>query len=317
MAIVRTDNTHYSGIAAAIRSLHEGEETYTPAEMAEYLSTKGTSLKPWNIAKGVTIFGVTGTLEFDDSQWPPDAPIDEDEVDVTVKKYDVRADITDKFVLMQDDGNITVGYPLKEIDTNMAFYNGHKLPDVGTGATVYIFTRDGEYIYYQLRKGCEAYSYVMWDNDRQIYVLTGSGDSAQHWTRWVLKDGAWESEYSSNILGSSLVNIGGEGIEVIWAGADILAEDMTVLHSAAACTYVQEAKDLFTITSYDEETTEFKARCWLRASYHTTGEHAGQITIDDFVSTESEGWNYIKNIRYCTRDALYFGDEVVWSKNTA
>ena len=46
MAIVMTKRANYEGIASALRSLHNGEETYTPAEMAEYLATQGTELKP-------------------------------------------------------------------------------------------------------------------------------------------------------------------------------------------------------------------------------------------------------------------------------
>lgn len=315
MAYVKTDDSHYRNIASAIRSLHDGEETYTPEEMAEYLSTEGAGLKPWNVAKGVTIFGVTGTLDVDNSKWPTNAPIEEDVVDITVKKYDVRADINDKFVLMQDDGNITVGYPLKEIETNKAFYNGHKLPDIGNAATLYIFRRKtGEYIYYTLNKGCEAYTYIAWNSESQQYFMYRSQDSAQHWSRYALgSNGVWSYEDGTGYYGTSMVTIG--DVEVIWIGSDILNTDKTVLHHAAAYTYAQEANDLFTITSYDEDTTEFKARCWLRASYHTTGEYAGQITIDDFMYSESEGWNYIKNIRYCTRDALYFGDRIIWPKD--
>lgn len=62
MAYVKTDDTNYTNIASAIRGLHNGEETYTPGEMADYLSTEGAALKPWNVRAGVTIFGVTGTL---------------------------------------------------------------------------------------------------------------------------------------------------------------------------------------------------------------------------------------------------------------
>lgn len=56
-----TDDSHYKAISNAIRALNGGTETYTPAEMAEYLATQGVELKPENIRKDVTIFGVTGT----------------------------------------------------------------------------------------------------------------------------------------------------------------------------------------------------------------------------------------------------------------
>ena len=63
MAFVKTDDAHYKGIAAAIRAMHGGADTYTPAEMAAYLEAGSAAVKPWNIAKGVTIMGVEGTLE--------------------------------------------------------------------------------------------------------------------------------------------------------------------------------------------------------------------------------------------------------------
>lgn len=313
MAYIRTDDSHYKAIAGAIRALHEGEEGYTPAEMAEYLSTEGTSLKPWNIAKGISIFGVTGTLEPNSGKWPGPAP--EDEIDTAVKKTDVRADTTDKFVLMQDDGNITVGYPLKDVYTGMAFYNGVKLPDIGNGATYYIFRRDsdGAYIYLKFNKGCEAYSYIMWSVPQQEYQMVRREAEAIYYSIYVLKDGVWKYE-DGNGTGSGISLGRACKGELIWAGSDVYNADDTVLHHASYYTYAPEDDVSFTITAYDPVTTEFKARCWLRAAYHTTGSLAGQITVDSFVDTESGGWNFIKNMRYCTRDALYYGEQVIWQK---
>ena len=68
----------------------------------------------------------------------------------------------------------------------------------------------------------------------------------------------------------------------------------------------------FEITYYDPTTTNFKAVGWRRVSKHTTGELAGQITKDDFTRQESGGWNYLKNIRYCTREKLYYKGVEVW-----
>ena len=64
--------------------------------------------------------------------------------------------------------------------------------------------------------------------------------------------------------------------------------------------------DDFTITSYDPITAEFKATGAIRMAYHTTGESVGTWTLDDFTSAESGGWNYLKNIRSCTRKKLYY-----------
>ena len=70
--------------------------------------------------------------------------------------------------------------------------------------------------------------------------------------------------------------------------------------------------DEFEITWYDPVTTEFRAKGWRRVSYHTTGEHADTYTTDDFTTQESGGWNYLKNIRMCTRAALYYNGVEIW-----
>ena len=53
-------------------------------------------------------------------------------------------------------------------------------------------------------------------------------------------------------------------------------------------------------------------RGWRPAGKHTTGELAGQITKDDFTTQESGGLNYLRNIRSCTREKLYFQDVEIW-----
>lgn len=73
--------------------------------------------------------------------------------------------------------------------------------------------------------------------------------------------------------------------------------------------------DDFEITYYDPVTTEFKAVGWRRVSKHTTGENAGKITRDNFTRVESGGWNYLKNIRSCTREKLYYKGVEVWPNN--
>lgn len=104
------------------------------------------------------------------------------------------------------------------------------------------------------------------------------------------------------------------------ATADASAYDLMVLaQDDGNITYCYLAKDTqnspFTITSYDPITTEFKAKGWRRLSYHTTGEQAGTWTYDDFTDTESGGWNYLKNIRSCSRDKLYYNGVEVWPNN--
>lgn len=73
--------------------------------------------------------------------------------------------------------------------------------------------------------------------------------------------------------------------------------------------------DEFEITFYDPATTEFKAKGWRRVSWHTTGENAGTYTRDNFRTEESGGWNYLKNIRSCTREKLYYQGIEIWPNN--
>ena len=184
MAFVKTDDVHYKGIAAAIRGIHGKEDTYTPPEMAAFIAAGGVNIKPWNIPEGLTVMGVEGTMKLPVTQtFPSDLPVTEEEVDEEVRKDDADAPVEDKFVLIDDNGNITTGYM-----------------------------------------------------------------------------------------------------------------------------YGEE----FEITYYDPVTTEFKAKGWRRVSYHTTGENAGTYTRDNFRYAESGGWNYLKNIRMCTREKLYYNGVEVW-----
>lgn len=99
--------------------------------------------------------------------------------------------------------------------------------------------------------------------------------------------------------------------------ADVSTFDLMVLaQDDGNITYCYLAKDTqtvpFEITSYDQITTEFKAKGWRRLSYHTTGADAGTWTYDDFTDAESGGWNYLKNIRSCAREKLYYNGVEVW-----
>lgn len=73
--------------------------------------------------------------------------------------------------------------------------------------------------------------------------------------------------------------------------------------------------DDFSIIDYDPATTEFKAIGWRRVSWHTTGESAGTFSTKSFLDEASTGWNYLNNIRRCTRETLYYNDVEVWPNN--
>ena len=68
----------------------------------------------------------------------------------------------------------------------------------------------------------------------------------------------------------------------------------------------------YEITSYNPINTDLAAKGAVRMAYHTTGENAGQWTFDDFTNEASAGENYLKNIRSCTRDKLYYKGYEVW-----
>lgn len=236
----------------------------------------------------------------------------EDDIDAYVGEHYPDVDTGNKFILTDSRGNITIGYPLDGVPTGMAYYNGVLLPDIGNASTHYIFKRDADnaYIYVCFNRGCETYSYIMWDEPRQQYSMVRREDEPIYYSIYVLENGVWKYE-DGNGTGSG-ISLGRACIgELIWAGSDVYNADDTVLHYASSYTYVPSG-DAFTITSYDPATTEFKARCWLRVSYRVAGEMAGKPDPELFIDTESGGMNYIKNIRYCTLDGLYYNGEEIW-----
>ena len=145
-------------------------------------------------------------------------------------------------------------------------------------------------------------------------------DGSTHWaasgtyTRYRVRPSAGETEWTLMEEESEITstNVGSDyniGSNVKWANFDVLNEDGT-LYLAASDPI--ELTGGFQITYYDPTTTEFKAIGWRRQSFHTTGENAGKWTHDNFYDTPSKGWNYLKNIRSCTRDKLYYKGYEVW-----
>lgn len=97
------------------------------------------NLKPWNIRKGKTLFGITGTAEIAVStDVPPDIPAKKDDADAAYEENvgeaptDSDGNELDMMVLADDDGNITYGY-FADGDgaangNGTALYNGVELP---------------------------------------------------------------------------------------------------------------------------------------------------------------------------------------------
>lgn len=302
MAIVKTNSVHYEGIADALRGLHDGEETYTPAEMAEYLATQGTELKPENIVYGATVFGVEGTMLPD----PPPPP---------------GLETADIMFLKDDMDNLTWGFMSKDPIPGMYNYAGAILPEMPalpsdfTGTTGVILAEYDDYgqiIHADLYR-CRAIDIGIWQN-----LMTSS--SWLH-SEYDISTGAW-SEYelrsyspSTDLIDpyTTMVNIGDR--DVVWCNKDIHAQNV---YQDPLGLWRKADPDAFpasfALTAYNYDTTEFRAIGWVRVAYHTTGPDAGKFTYHDYLTSPSTGWNYIKNVRRCTRDALEFHNKYVWYK---
>ena len=327
MAYVQTDRAHYEGIASALRSLHDGEETYTPAQMAEYLSTQGVELKPENIAEGVTIFGVTGTMRYPlYDEWPDGIP-PEPEFDEVAKGIDPNAAKMDKMLLMDDKGNVTVGYMSNTSLTNGVVgiydYNGAAFPKVPAW-------NESAYPYACL---FVTYSSAGAITSAKLYCMRGqsgydptSGYLCSNGSSWAIYDySASTGQWNGPTYGSSSAVYSPHGVatpglsqELIWANKDVKKyhgyANGTAAHIGSEVVLAGSTPTTakFTITAYNYRTTDFRAIGWIRVAYHTTGQHAGQYTVDDFRSAESGGSNFIQNVRWCSRASLSYMGTTVW-----
>lgn len=347
MAIVITDDKHYTDIASAIRAKNGSTTKYRPDEMANAISglSGGTyqektatptgeqfdvlpddgydalskvtvagdsALKPWNIPEGTTIYGVVGTAKLAVSTDPPaDLPVSKDDADAALVENDATADTSayDLMVLAQDDGNITYCYLDK--GNGKCLYNGVELPEINS-----VWTDKETYPYAFIFKKRDTTDYFCglvltlepmlktWEDSSGTNVtIKASNTNYSVYRLLTAESTGWT--FINNLTNSTMAVTGENNI---WCNTDILNEDGTV--------YLAKSDPVpsggFTITSYDPITTEFKANGWRRLSYHTTGEQAGTWTYDDFTDTESGGWNYLKNIRSCSREKLYYQGVEVW-----
>ena len=72
--------------------------------------------------------------------------------------------------------------------------------------------------------------------------------------------------------------------------------------------------DDFQITYYDPVTTEFRAIGWQRGELISGGALAW-YGMTEYLEAESPGGDYIKDITYCARGALYYNGEKIWPSN--
>lgn len=317
------DGTTFRGYADLIGGISGGSGTYqektaTPTgEQFDVLPDDGydamskvtvagdSALKPWNIPEGTTIYGVVGTAKLAVTTDPPaDLPVSKDDADAALEENDATADTSayDLMVLAQDDGNITYCYLDK--GNRKCLYNGVELPNIDTVWTdkttypyVIISSKNGE-IQSLYTSTVDFYS------NGSYICASGKG----RYVEFKLNNDIWD-EYGPTTVSSGfqLFRIKDGFAQPFWANFDIYYDDTVYLAASAPV-----PSGGFTITDYDPITTEFKAKGWRRLSYHTTGEQAGTWSYDDFTDTESSGWNYLKNIRSCTREKLYYNDVEVW-----
>lgn len=311
------DGTTFRGYAALIASMPSGgiyqEKTATPTgEQFDVLPDDGydalskvtvagdSALKPWNIPKGTTIYGVVGTAKLAVSTDPPaDLPVTKGDADTVLTENDATADVStfDLMVLAQDDGNITYCYLDK--DTGTVSYNGVELPDIES-----VWTDKETYPYAILYPILPSYYLALtkfpyvWTN--KWFKTSGAG-----FKKCLYNPNAGMTDWEVNNTDDTSLYTIANPEKVFWSNVDLIKDD--VIYFAAS-----NPVGPFNITRYDPITTEFKAKGWRRLSYHTTGELAGTWTYDDFTDTESGGWNYLKNVRSCAREKLYYNGVEVW-----
>lgn len=267
------------------------------------------NFQPWNLVDGIEAWGITGTAKPAVSTAPPtNLPVDKDDADTAYEDATGAAPTeADYFILADNDGNITYGY-MQSAST--ALYNGVELPDINavrTNKETYPYA----YMYYfsssDLRLLLTNKAIISVDASTNVgirfpasttYLIYKSAPVGSAWS-YVNK----VTTSSSNL--TAAVNTD----DFLWCNESIVSTDGVVVFAASDPIPVGGG---FTITYYDHSTTEFKATGWTRLSYHTTGDSAGTWTLDDFTSAESGGWNYLKNIRSCTRDKLYYKGYEVW-----
>lgn len=271
---------------------------------------------PENIADGIAIWGKTGTAKprVTDGDWPfdgdPDIPA-KDKFDEKVQEKDPYAPTGDYFVLADDLGNITIGYMGVGQNEGFLSYNGAALPPIPP------------------EWDKEKYPYLYISPDKygsgyQIFAFDKKGyyEAAEHRLRRTAPCSWWScecdpakemvwSDFHEYTHTNTLVDMVSDLSTMIYLNFNVVYGGEVVFSTPEP-----EPTSRFTVSYYNNNTTEFKAIGWIRVSYHTTGEHAGTWTVDDFSTQASGGWNYLKNLRACTRDKLCFRGKVIWPNNS-
>lgn len=304
------------------------EYPYSGYDGIDEVNVKGDfNLEPWNIREGITIYGVTGTMrthitdevQDDFESENPENP-DPGTIEDAESQYEIETGkpfAGDMFLLVDDEGNRTYGFMEHggEYDFTSQFVVGGIAPEKYSDKFV------SDTVTNRARIGGAESNTISFSPGTTITALIDASVS-MYWavfcvtstgaTKVSKKSGALIS--GTDVIDSFWLRSGDaytipEDTQFCWFnlrredGKDISLSDMKQFLIAKNC---------FEITSYNQETTEFKAKNWRRLSYHTTGEFAGTWTNDTFIDTESNGWNYLKHLVMCTRSTLTYNRLVIW-----
>lgn len=183
------------------------------------------NLNPWNIRKGKTLFGVTGTADIAvTTEVPSDIPVSKDDADTAYEEAvgsapkDEDGNDLDMMTLADDNGNITYGYFLQGAANGSAngtcLYNGVELPALPELSSY-------PYRVILWNDAASTYCYV---GNKEPFSLTADNKITNVDTDIVyrLVDGAWK-----------WTGIANDDYAPIWTNTDLYAEDGTVYLAAS------------------------------------------------------------------------------------
>lgn len=220
----------------------DGYDALSAVTIAEALN-----LKPWNIRKGKTLFGVTGTADIAvTTEVPSDIPVSKDDADTAYEEAvgeapkDEDGSDLDMMTLADDNGNITYGYFLQGAANGSAngtcLYNGVELPDIESVWT------DKETYPYAFIKDTTAntrnpvYYLILSPSVATYNPTTGIATNASNpggWMQYICKKGATEWTYSAVSAQGSFSIHESATYPCLWASEDILSADGTVFLAAS------------------------------------------------------------------------------------